>query len=326
MVEFSKVNLKDIEEDDEGEEEGEEVESAPPLKVGEEREIGSNGLKKKLMKRGLYWETPQFGDEVTRDIVLGLDHGIVTMTRGEMAIFTLPPELAYGASGRAGVPPNAVVQFEVELVSWITVVDVCKDGGIIKKILDNGEQIGPPGDLDEVRVSYKAMLVDGTIVAQTHDEGVEFYIKDGHFCPALVKAIKTMKKESESIWLFNHSVGLPHTLFLLSAICRKVFIVLVLLTWLHDQPSTLVCLYAFGDVGKKSNDELPSIPPNSTLSISAELLSFKRVIDITGDLKVKKKVLREGEGTVTANEGAAVTGLGKTGVTNTSFASISAFQ
>ncbi|KAL0366290.1 UNVERIFIED_CONTAM: peptidyl-prolyl isomerase [Sesamum radiatum] len=243
MVEFSKMNLKDIEEDDEGEEEGEEVESAPPLKVGEEREIGSNGLKKKLIKRGLNWETPQFGDEVTRDIVSGLDHGIVTMRRGEMAIFTLPPELAYGASGRAGVPPNAVVQFEVELLSWITVVDVCKDGGIIKKILENGEQIGPPGDLDEVLVSYKAMLVDGTIVAQTHDEGVEFYIKDD----------------------------------------------------------------AFGEVGKKSNDELPSIPPNSTLSISAELLSFKRVIDITGDLKVKKKVLREGEGTVTANEGAAVT-------------------
>ncbi|KAL0432594.1 UNVERIFIED_CONTAM: peptidyl-prolyl isomerase [Sesamum latifolium] len=204
------------------------------------------------------------------DIVSGLDHGIVTMMRGEMAIFTLPLELAYGASGRAGVPPNAVVQFEVELLSWITVVDVCKDGGIIKKILENGEQIGPPGDLDEVCVSYKAMLVDGTIVAQTHDEGVEFYIKDGHFCPALVKAVKTMKKG------------------------ERVNLVV--------QPQ-----YAFGEVGKKSNDELPSIPPNSTLSISAELLSFKRVIDITGDLKVKKKVLREGEGTVTANEGAAVT-------------------
>ncbi|KAK4434339.1 peptidyl-prolyl isomerase [Sesamum alatum] len=271
MVEFSKVNLKDIEEEeDEGEEEGEEVESAPPLKVGEEREIGSNGLKKKLIKRGLDWETPQFGDEVTRDIVMGVDHGIVTMRRGEMAIFTLPPELAYGASGRAGVPPNAVVQFEVELLSWITVVDVCKDGGIIKKILENGEQIGPPSDLDEVRVNYKAMLVDGTIVAQTHDEGVEFYIKDGHFCPALTKAIKTMKRG------------------------ERVNLVV--------QPQ-----YAFGEVGKKSNDELPSIPPNSTLSISVELLSFNRVIDITGDLKVKKKVLREGEGTVTANEGAAVT-------------------
>lgn len=34
---------------------------------------------------------------------------------------------------------------------------------------------------------------------------------------------------------------------------------------------------------------------------------MKPVIDVTGDLKVKKKILKEGEGTVTANEGATVT-------------------
>jgi len=33
-------------------------------KVGEEREIGSNGLKKKLLKEGQGWETPEVGDEV----------------------------------------------------------------------------------------------------------------------------------------------------------------------------------------------------------------------------------------------------------------------
>lgn len=60
-------------------------------------------------------------------------------------------------------------------------------------------------------------------------------------------------------------------------------------------------------MGKKSNNDLPIIPPDSVLSIFVKLLSFKQVIDITGDLKVKKKVLKEGEGTVTANEGAAVT-------------------
>ncbi|KAK6116041.1 hypothetical protein DH2020_008310 [Rehmannia glutinosa] len=204
------------------------------------------------------------------DIVGGLDRGILTMMKGEIAIFTLPPELAYGAIGMAGVPPNSTVQFEVELLSWITMVDVCRDGGIIKKIMENGEQIGPPGDLDEVRVNYKAMLVDGTIVAKTPEEGVEFYVKDGHFCPALAKAIKTMKRG------------------------ERVNLVV--------QPQ-----YAFGEAGRKSDNELSFIPPNSVLSIFVELLSFKPVIDITGDLKVTKKVLKEGEGTVTANEGAAVT-------------------
>lgn len=72
------------------------------------------------------------------------------MRKGEGALFTLPLETAFGLSDSDAVSSNRVVQFEVELVSWITVVDVCKDGGIIKKILEKGEMIGPPGDLDEV--------------------------------------------------------------------------------------------------------------------------------------------------------------------------------
>ena len=34
------------------------------IKVGEEKEIGKNGLKKKLVKEGEGWETPSTGDEV----------------------------------------------------------------------------------------------------------------------------------------------------------------------------------------------------------------------------------------------------------------------
>lgn len=84
-------------------------------------------------------------------LVPGLDQAIVTMRKGERALFTIPPELGYGVAVNDCVPPNSFIEFEVELVSWITVVDVCKDGGIIKKILEKGEQMGPPGELDEVR-------------------------------------------------------------------------------------------------------------------------------------------------------------------------------
>ena len=52
-------------ESEEEEEPGEEIESAPPLKIGEEREISASGLRKKLIKAGIHWETPAFGDEVT---------------------------------------------------------------------------------------------------------------------------------------------------------------------------------------------------------------------------------------------------------------------
>lgn len=289
-----------IDEDDEVDEEaGEEIESAPPLNVGEEREINSNGLKKKLLKHGHGWETPEFGDEVTvhyvrslldgtksvstRDkgehvtfklgqekVAAGLDCGIVTMRKDETALFTLPSETGCVSTDSDAVSSNTVVQFEVELVSWITVVDVCKDGGIIKKIIEKGELIGPPGDLDEVLVRYVVRLLDGVTVAETPEHGVEFYVKDGHFCQALPKAIKTMR------------MG------------EKVNLIV--------QPQ-----YAFIDGDKDSGNGVPSIPPSSILSIDLELVSFKPVINVTGDLGVLKKILKEGEGTLTANEGAAVT-------------------
>lgn len=42
---------------------------SPILKVGEEKEIGKNGLKKKLLKEGEGWETPASGDEVEGTII-----------------------------------------------------------------------------------------------------------------------------------------------------------------------------------------------------------------------------------------------------------------
>lgn len=87
-------------------------------------------------------------------MVPGLLHGIITMRKGETALFTMSPDLGHGDGGAEGVPPNSSIQFEVELVSWITVVDICKDGGIIKKVMEKGEMMGPPGDLDEVRGTY----------------------------------------------------------------------------------------------------------------------------------------------------------------------------
>ncbi|XP_060199317.1 peptidyl-prolyl cis-trans isomerase FKBP62-like isoform X2 [Lycium barbarum] len=298
MVEFSMANAEAfIDEDDE--EPGEEIESAPPLNVGEEREINSNGLKKKLLKLGHAWETPEFGDEVTvhydgilldgtksvstRDkgepvtfklgqekVAAGLDCGIVTMRKGETALFTLPSDTGFGSADSDEVSWNSVVQYEVELISWIRVVDICKDGGIIKKIMEKGELIGPPGDLDEVLVRYEVRQLDGVTVAKTPEHGEEFYVKDGLFCQALPKAIKTMRKG------------------------EKVNLIV--------QPQ-----YASVDGGVDSENGVPSILPSSILSIDLELVSFKPVINVTGDLGVLKKILKEGEGTLTANEGASVT-------------------
>ncbi|KVH87567.1 Chromo domain-containing protein [Cynara cardunculus var. scolymus] len=350
MVEENKRRkISDMAEDpDSDEEPGEVIESAPPLRVGEERVFNSTGLKKKLLRRGVGFETPECGDEPTANnnflfrlfewiqfimwglclmglhlspleikgnpspsrldkiffstentspnplffsppfltfsslkkifiskanpknqVCSGFDQAVLTMKKGEIALFTLPPQLGFGAAGTDGVPPNSFIYFEVELISWITVVDVCKDGGILKRVVKKGEQTGQPGDLDEVKVRYVVTLLDGVTVAESPNEGVEFYLKDGHFCMALPKAIKTMTREEKADLIV--------------------------------QPQ-----YAFGGGVTTLPNGCSPIPPDSALRVALELLSFKPVVDVTNDLKVVKKILKEGEGALTANEGASV--------------------
>ncbi|KAL8214124.1 hypothetical protein R6Q57_003573 [Mikania cordata] len=121
-------------------------------------------------------------------------------------------------------------------------VDVCKDGGILKRVVKKGEQTGQPGDLDEVIVSYVVMLVDSVTITDSQ-EGVEFYLKDD----------------------------------------------------------------AFGDEVASLPNAHPRVTPDSVLHVSLELVSFKHVVHITDDVKVVKKILKVGEGSLTANEGASVT-------------------
>lgn len=64
----------------------------------------------------------------------------------------------------------------------------------------------------------------------------------------------------------------------------------------------------FGEKGRPATGEEGAVPPNATLNIELELVSWKTVTEVGDDKKVLKKILKEGEGYERPNDGAVVKG------------------
>lgn len=100
------------------------------------------------------------------------------MRKNEKCVLTCAPKYAYGAAGSPpNIPPESVLKFELELLSWKGQL-LGDDGGIERFVIKRSEKKKTPNDGAHVKAH-----ITGTFEGRTFDDrDVEFNIGEGEDC------------------------------------------------------------------------------------------------------------------------------------------------
>lgn len=157
-----------------------------------------------------------------RSLIPGFQVGLLKMKKGGKATFIIPSDLAYGSNPPQGIPSNAIVIFDVELVGFGTQAE--NDDEVIRKYLaDNNLTaekhssgmyyiILEPGTGDNalpnsvVTVKYKGYFTDKKVFDETKNDAVaQFPLSN--LIEGWKIGVPLLKKGGKGIFLLPSKLG-----------------------------------------------------------------------------------------------------------------------
>ncbi|CAE7457489.1 FKBP65 [Symbiodinium microadriaticum] len=197
------------------------------------------GIRKTLLQEGTSEDRPATGDEVRihfdvrlldgtaissssesgpfefvvnqrpREIIQGLEIAVQTMTKGEVAEFTIAPRFAYDDLGSPPlVPPDATLVFEIELLELQNKLDVLGDGRAIKTVQQRGSGSTRPRRGQDVVVSLEITSRKGEVLQKTTATDHVVGEKDfGSVSEILSEVLQTMVAGERSKVLLRRFAG-----------------------------------------------------------------------------------------------------------------------
>lgn len=181
-------------------------------------------IMKVIKKEGRGWEKPGTGDSVEvhyigilqdgtifdssvergskfsftlgrGEVIKGWDIGVASMRRGEVSVFTLAPQFAYGEAGSPpNIPPNSTLTFEIELFDWrMEDLTKKKDGGVLKSIKTEGSGYSSPNEGSTVTIHLKFKYGDRLL----EEKDVSFIVgeaSEANLVEGIDLAVAKMKK------------------------------------------------------------------------------------------------------------------------------------